>query len=176
VPDNRLYYGDNLGVLRDHIASASVDLIYLDPPFNSKKEYNLLFKEASGRSAGAQVAAFEDTWRWDESAGRAYAEIVERAPANVASLVAAFCDALGHNDLTAYLVMMTVRLVELHRVLKDTGSLYLHCDPGASHYLKIILDSIFGNARFLGEIVWKRTSAHRSAATGASPRHRAVLL
>lgn len=120
----------------------TVDLIYLDPPFNSNRDYNLLCKEQSGEPAQAQIKAFTDTWRWSE---RTYAEFCETCPMpQLVSLVQGFVETLGRNDLTAYLVMMAPRLVELHRVLKPTGSLYLHCDPTASHYLKVMLDVIFG--------------------------------
>ena len=160
-PVNTLYYGDNLEVLRKHIGDETVDLIYLDPPFNSNRDYNLLFKEQSGEPAQAQIKAFTDTWRWSE---RAFVEFCEtsRLP-RLVSLVQGFVETLGRNDLTAYLVMMAPRLVELHRVLKPTGSLYLHCDPTASHYLKVMLDVIFGARNFRNEIVWKRTSAHSGA-------------
>lgn len=160
-PVNTLYYGDNLEVLRKHIGDETVDLIYLDPPFNSNRDYNLLFKEQSGEPAQAQIKAFTDTWRWSE---RAFVEFCEtsRLP-RLVSLVQGFVETLGRNDLTAYLVMMAPRLVELHRVLKPTGSLYLHCDPTASHYLKVMLDVIFGARNFRNEVVWKRTSAHSSA-------------
>ncbi|MCS6951120.1 MAG: site-specific DNA-methyltransferase, partial [bacterium] len=154
-PANTLYYGDNLEVLRKHIGDETVDLIYLDPP------YNLLFKEQSGEPAQAQIKAFTDTWQWSE---RAYIEFCETCPKpRLVSLVQGFVDTLGRNDLTAYLVMMAPRLVELHRVLKPTGSLYLHCDPTASHYLKVMLDVVFGARNFRNEIVWKRTSAHSDA-------------
>ncbi len=160
-PANTLYYGDNLEVLRKHIGDESVDLIYLDPPFNSQRDYNLLFREQSGEPAQAQIKAFTDTWQWSE---RAYVDFCETCtlPALV-ELVQGFVRTLGRNDLTAYLVMMAPRLVELHRVLKPTGSLYLHCDPTASHYLKVMLDVIFGARNFRNEIVWKRTGAHGGA-------------
>ncbi len=150
-----LYYGDNLEVLRKHIGDETVDLIYLDPPFNSNRDY-LLFKEQSGEPAQAQIKAFTDTWRWSE---RAFHEFIEECPRPaLVELLQGFVRTLGRNDLTAYLVMMAPRLVELHRVLKPTGSLYLHCDPTASHYLKVMLDVIFG-AQFKNEIVWERDPA-----------------
>ncbi len=156
-PTNTLYYGDNLEVLRKHLADESIDLIYLDPPFNSNRDYNLLFKEQTGEPAQAQIKAFTDTWQWSE---RAYTEFCETCPMpQLVSLVQGFVNTLGRNDLTAYLVMMAPRLVELHRVLKPTGSLYLHCDPTASHYLKVMLDVIFGARNFKNEIVWKRDPA-----------------
>ncbi len=157
---NVLYYGDNLDILRKHIPDASVDLIYLDPPFNSKKDYNILFKENGGLESEAQIEAFGDSWHWTQSAQDAYQDIVTKAPLKISKLIGALHDSIGQNDVMAYLLMMTIRLVELHRVLKPTGSLYLHCDPTASHYLKIVLDQIFGPVNFRNEIVWKRTSAH----------------
>ena len=158
---NLLYYGDNLDVLRRHVADESVDLVYLDPPFKSNQDYNVLFAEHGTRSA-AQIKAFEDTWRWDEAAAFAYEETVERG-GEVAQAMIAFRTLLGTSDMLAYLSMMAPRLVELHRALKTTGSLYLHCDPAASHYLKLLLDAIFGPLGFRNEIVWKRTTAHSSA-------------
>ena len=156
---NTLYYGDNLPILKKHIPSESVDLVYLDPPFNSNRSYNVLFREESGGEAEAQITAFADTWHWTQDAERLYNEIVT-ASLPVSGLISSLRFAIGTNQMMAYLVMMTARLTELHRVLKPTGSLYLHCDPTASHYLKIVLDSIFGVERFCNEIIWKRTSAH----------------
>ena len=158
--NNTLYYGDNLKVLREHIPSESVDLIYLDPPFNSNRSYNVLFKEESGKSAEAQITAFDDTWHWGSSAEEIYNELVTGENLAVGSMVAALLQFIGRNQMMAYLVMMAARLVELHRVLKPTGSLYLHCDPTASHYLKIILDTVFNGKNFRNEIIWKRTQAH----------------
>jgi len=135
---NALYYGDNLVVLRESIATDSVDLIYLDPPFNSKATYNVLFKGTSGKASDAQIEAFEDTWHWGEQAERAYSEVLESANTKAAELLRAMRSALGENDMMAYLAMMAVRLIELHRVLKPTGAIYLHCDPTASHYLNRI--------------------------------------
>lgn len=157
---NVLYYGDNLEILRKYIPDNSVDLIYLDPPFNSNKDYNILFKENGGIESEAQVHAFTDTWHWTQSAQDAYHEIVTNAPLKISKLIGALHDTIGTNDVMAYLVMMAIRLIELHRVLKPTGSLYLHCDPTMSHYIKIVLDQIFGPTNFKNEIVWKRTSAH----------------
>jgi site-specific DNA-methyltransferase (adenine-specific) len=158
MPENTLYYGDNLEVMRKYLPDASVDLVYLDPPFNSNRDYNLLFREQSGEPAQGQIKAFTDTWQWSERAYDTFCQTCA-VPALV-ELVQGFVRTLGRNDLTAYLVMMAPRLVELHRVLKPTGSLYLHCDPTASHYLKVMLDVIFGARNFRNEIVWKRTSAH----------------
>ena len=141
---NRLYYGDNLEVLRNEIADASVDLIYLDPPFNSNAGYNVLFKSASGAGADASIEAFDDTWTWGDSAKEALMDIARGTNRPLQVMMEAMHSAIGENPLMAYLAMMAVRLVELHRVLKDTGSLYLHCDPTASHYLKLVLDAVFG--------------------------------
>ncbi len=149
---NVLYYGDNLDVLRRHIRAESVDLIYLDPPFNSNANYNILFEEHGEKSA-AQVQAFTDTWTWDTDARADYEEIVE-AGGRVAEAMRAFYTMLGGSDMMAYLARISLRLVELHRVLKPTGSLYLHCDPTASHYLKLLLDAIFGPKNFRNEIIW----------------------
>ena len=161
---NRLYYGDNLDVLRRHVESESVDLVYLDPPFNSNASYNVLFAERDGTQAASQIKAFEDTWRWDESAARAVEEVVERG-GRTAQAMLAFRGLLGENDMMAYLAMMAPRLSELRRVLKPTGSIYLHCDPSASHYLKLLLDSMFGAESFRTEIVWKRTNVHSDSRT-----------
>jgi DNA modification methylase len=159
-----LYYGDNLEVMREHVADESVDLIYLDPPFNSKQDYNVLFSDSPGVKSEAQRQAFTDTWHWDEVAEETYQDLVFSAPIPVAKAVAAMREFVGEkSDVMAYLVMMAVRLQELHRVMKPTGSLYLHCDPTASHYLKVVLDTIFGPTNFRNEIVWKRTSAHNDA-------------
>jgi site-specific DNA-methyltransferase (adenine-specific) len=159
---NTLYYGDNLDILRRYVADESVDLVYLDPPFNSAQNYNVLFAEQDGSRSAAQIQAFEDTWRWDQAAAHAFQELVEGG--GQASLVMqAFRQAIGENDMLAYLAMMAPRLVELRRVLKPTGSLFLHCDQTASHYLKVLLDSVFGPANFRSEIIWKRTTSHNDA-------------
>jgi site-specific DNA-methyltransferase (adenine-specific) len=155
VEKNQLYYGDNLEVLRQHIKDESVDLIYLDPPFNSRQDYNVLFAEKDGTRSSSQIMAFEDTWEWNVDAERAYEEIVEQG-GRVSDAMRAFRTFLGHSDMMAYLAMMAPRLIELHRVLKVTGSIYLHCDPTASHYLKILMDGVFGVQQFRNEIVWKR--------------------
>jgi DNA modification methylase len=166
TPDNYLYYGDNLDVLRHHVKDESVDLVYLDPPFKSNQDYNVLFKEKDGTKAAAQIRAFEDTWRWDEAAARDYRVVVEQG-GKVSQTMQAFRLILGNNDMLAYLTRMAPRLVELHRALKPSGSLYLHCDPVASHYLKILLDAIFGENNFQNEIVWKRQSSHNDAKQGS---------
>jgi DNA modification methylase len=179
----QLYYGDNLQVLREHIADESVDLIYLDPPFNSKRDYNLLFKtpKASKKTASkaaltveepqaeygdAQITAFEDTWQWGQQAENEFREILKCGNTDVAELMQALRAFLKENDMMAYLTMMCNRLLELHRVLKPTGSLYLHCDPTASHYLKIVLDGVFGKENYRTEISWRRQSAHNDAKQG----------
>ena len=154
---NVLYYGDNLEILRKYIPDNSIDLVYLDPPFNSKKDYNILFKENGGVESEAQIKAFTDTWHWTQTAENTYHDIVTNGPLKVGQLIGSLHDAIGQNDVMAYLVMMATRLIELHRVLKPTGSLYLHCDPTASHYLKLVLDQVFGPVNFRNEIVWAYT-------------------
>jgi adenine specific DNA methylase Mod len=147
-----LFYGDNLDVLRLHVADESVDLIYLDPPFNSNATYNVLFRQA-GEQASAQIKAFDDTWHWDHAAAAAFQEVII-AGGSVADALKAFQTFLGPSMMLAYLSMMAPRMRELHRVLKPTGSLYLHCDPTASHYLKMLLDAVFGGENFRNEIIW----------------------
>ncbi len=153
---NNLYFGDNLDILREHVADESVDLIYLDPPFNSNATYNVLFRETSGEDSAAQITAFDDTWHWGLESELAYREVVTGGPSALADLLQAMRSFLGQNDMMAYLTMMAQRMIELHRVLKQTGSIYLHCDPTASHYLKLLLDAVFGNTNFRNEITWKR--------------------
>lgn len=160
---NKLCFGDNLTILREHVQDESVDLVYLDPPFNSNATYNVLFGQHKGDEAGAQITAFEDTWHWGLEAEAAYRELVETAPTKLVELVQALRAFLGQSDMMAYLCMMALRLVELHRVLKPTGSLYLHCDPTASHYLKLLLDALFGPANFRNEILWKRSTPRGNA-------------
>ena len=164
---NVLYYGDNLDIFRHHIPDNSIDLIYLDPPFNSQATYNVLFREESGAVSHAQIEAFEDTWHWGEATAQAYDEVIRGQHQQVARMLGFMVDGLGHNQVTAYLTMMAIRLIELHRVIKSTGSIYLHCDPSASHYLKTLLDSIFDPRNFLNEVIWKRSSAHSDRAQGA---------
>lgn len=166
ITENTLFYGDNLGILREYIRDESVDLIYLDPPFNSNRTYNVLFKQEGGEDSEAQIAAFEDTWHWS-GAAEPYHELVQEGPPHVALMIGALHEFIGENQMMAYLVMMAARLVELHRVLRPTGSLYLHCDPTASHYLKIVLDTVFGPQNFRNEFVWKRTSAHSDTRQGS---------
>jgi len=164
---NVLYYGDNLEILGKYIPDESIDLIYLDPPFGSKRSYNILFRESTGAASEAQIEAFEDTWQWGPTAARAYEEVVTGPHQRVARMLQAMVDGLGHNDVTAYLSMMAVRLVELHRALKRTGSIYLHCDPTAGPYLRVLMDSIFGPKNFVNEIVWKRSFAHSDFRQGS---------
>ena len=167
---NALFYGDNLQVLRDHIPDESVDLVYLDPPFNSNASYNVLFREKSGEESQAQIKAFTDTWEWTVETERTFEQdIIEHSgtPPAVKEMIAAFRQFIGRNAMMAYLVMMTPRLVELRRVLKPTGSLYLHCDPTASHYLKIVLDTVFGVRNFRNEVVWRRYGSHNDVGQGS---------
>jgi len=163
---NTLFYGDNLAILREHVENESVDLVYLDPPFNSNANYNLLFKAPDGHQSQAQIEAFGDTWHWNEPAEQAFDEVMQSGNSDAAEMLRAMRSFLKENDMMAYLAMMAVRLLELHRVLKPTGSLYLHCDPTASHYLKILLDAVFGPKQFRTEISWKRQSAHNDAKQG----------
>ena len=165
ITENTLFYGDNLPVLRQYVPDESVDLVYLDPPFNSNRSYNVLFKQEGGAESEAQIAAFEDTWHWNEATQATFHDLMSSAPAHVAAMIDALRGFIGHNQMMAYLVMMAARLVELHRVLKPTGSLYLHCDPTASHYLKIVLDAIFGIRNYRNEIVWQRTNVHSDSKT-----------
>jgi DNA modification methylase len=181
-PNNMLYFGDNLRWLRDPRAfpDGSIDLIYLDPPFNSNQVYNVVFSEKNGSASAAQVKAFADTWRWDDSAARTFQEVMEAAAKNPdyagAALTLQVLDRLlGKGDLLAYLTMMTPRLVEMRRVLKPTGSIYLHCDPTASHYLKILLDSTFGLKNFRSEVVWRRKTAHNKLTRQYGPIHDTIL-
>jgi site-specific DNA-methyltransferase (adenine-specific) len=160
---NQLYYGDNLRVLRESIATGSVDLTYLDPPFNSKRDYNLLFKSPKGHQSEAQITAFKDSWHWGQQAENEFHELLHQPNTAVAEMMRALRSFLGENDMMAYLTMMANRLLELHRVLKPTGSLYLHCDPTASHYLKIVLDGVFGKLHFKSELIWKRYGAHSNS-------------
>jgi site-specific DNA-methyltransferase (adenine-specific) len=162
---NKLYFGDNLDVLRERIADDSVDLIYLDPPFNSSATYNVLFEEKTGERSAAQITAFEDSWHWGREAEHDYHEMVAKAPKQLADLLQAFRQFLGTNDMMAYLTMMAPRLLELHRVLRPTGSIYLHCDPTASHYLKLLLDAVFGGQHFLNEIIWCYDTGGRPTST-----------
>jgi DNA modification methylase len=171
---NQLYYGDNLDILRRYVADESVDLVYLDPPFNSQQDYNVLFQERNGARAASQIKAFEDTWQWDIESERAYQEMAEGGPTRVAQAMVAFRNMLGENDMLAYLAMMAPRLVELRRVLKPTGSIYLHCDPTASAHLRLLMDAVFGAEHLANEIIWKRTFAH-GGAKRFGPVHDTIL-
>jgi len=164
-PMNTLYYGDNLEILRRYGKDETVDLVYLDPPFKSNQDYNVLFAEQNGTRSAAQIMAFEDTWRWDQGAARAYQDVVE-AGGKVAQVMIAFRTFLGESDMMAYLAMMAPRLMELRRLMRPTASIYLHCDPTASHYLKMLMDAVFGPANFKSEIIWKRSSAHSDTKQG----------
>lgn len=167
ITTSTLFYGDNLPILRECIPDESIDLVYLDPPFNLDRDYDALFEDESGRHGEARIEAFEDAWHWSEAAERTYEELVTEAPAGVSGAMGGLRRLVGTNQVMAYLVMMGARLVELHRVLKPTGSLYLHCHPTVSHYLKIVLDAVFGPRNFRNEIVWKR---ERSGTKGAAVR------
>jgi DNA modification methylase len=171
---NKLFYGDNLTVLRGTMDDESVDLVYLDPPFNSQANYNVLFRSTAGEKSRAQIEAFEDTWHWGDEAELAFDGVMTSGNSDAAEMLRAMRAFLKENDMMAYLAMMAVRLLELHRVLRQTGSLYLHCDPTASHYLKILLDGIFGKENFKNEIIWKRTSAH-SSTKGYGAVHDVIL-
>lgn len=171
---NKLFYGDNLPVLREHIASSSVDLVYLDPPFNSNRSYSVIFGNQVTDDANAQIQAFDDTWHWTNETERLYRDILTWTNESVSDAMEAFRKLLGESDAMAYLVMMAPRLYELHRVLKPTGTLYLHCDPTMSHYLKVLLDAIFQAKNFRNEIIWKRTSAHNRASR-FGPVHDVIL-
>jgi DNA modification methylase len=164
--ENLLYYGDNLRVLQERVTSESIDLIYLDPPFNSNQDYNVLFREYDGARAAAQIKAFTDTWEWNEEAAVAYALLVETGPTRLAQILCSFHGFLGHSNMMAYLAMMAPRLLELHRVLKRTGSIYLHCDPTAVHYLKLLMDAVFGPNHYRNQITWKRSHAHSDTKQG----------
>ncbi|NCS07885.1 MAG: site-specific DNA-methyltransferase [Microcystis aeruginosa G13-07] len=170
---NKLYYGDNLEVLRKYIKDESIDLCYIDPPFNSKRNYNQIYLNL-GKEDQAQAQAFVDTWTWDNHANEALEEIQSNYQGKFTSqtidLIDGLTKVLGKGSLLAYLVSMTLRIVEIHRVLKSTGSFYLHCDPTASHYLKIVLDTIFCSqgGDYIAEITWERTSAHSDSKTFAN--------
>jgi site-specific DNA-methyltransferase (adenine-specific) len=170
---NMLYYGNNLEILRDKIDDESVDLIYLDPPFNSDQVYNIFFKERNGAESQSQSSVFNDTWKWGEEAEEAYEETVTSG-GKISDLMVAFRSFLHEDNLMAYLSMMAPRLIELHRVLKPTGSIFLHCDPTASHYLKLLLDSVFSPENFKNEIIWRRTGNNKSEKR-FGPLHQTIL-
>ncbi len=180
VPEwkNQLYFGDNLEVLRTCVPDESVDLVYLDPPFNSRATYSVLVSDPSGKAPSAQMVAFQDTWHWSRETEGVYHETVEHGPQRLSHLLRALRHLLGRNDMMAYLVMMAPRLVELRRVMKPTASLYLHCDTKASHYLKLVLDTLFGPSMFRNEIVWVRDPAGKGAKRVSRqwPRNFDVLL
>jgi len=159
---NRLYFGDNLDIMREHLKDNSVDLIYLDPPFNSKRAYNVYMVSPKGEQSDAQITAFDDTWHWGEQAEEEYMALLRQPNTNVSEMIISMRRFLKESDMMAYLVMMASRLLEMHRVLKDTGSIYLHCDPTASHYLKIVMDTIFGAENFRNEISWLRSGRRSS--------------
>jgi site-specific DNA-methyltransferase (adenine-specific) len=175
--ENTLYYGDNVDILSSpkYIPDESVDLIYLDPPFNSARDYNVLFRDESGRDSDAQIVAFKDTWHWSPAAEETFVTLVTDATPELSATMTALMRIVGRSQMMAYLVMMAARLRQLYRVLKPTGSLYLHCDPTASHYLKIVLDSLFGATNFKNEIIWKRTSAKGLAFTRLASNHDVIL-
>src|SRR5579871_3763095 len=155
---NVLFCGDNLDVLRKEIGAESVDLIYLDPPFNSNASYSAIFDRLAAGEPASRIEAFHDAWRWDAQAHDAFDQAVRSSSAGAAAMLRAMRSMLQDNDMMAYLAMMAMRLMEMHRVLKPTGTLYLHCDPTASHYLKILLDAVFGTASYRNEIIWKRSN------------------
>ena len=175
TPANKLYFGDNLNILRENVADESVDLIYLDPPFNSNATYNVLFRERSGEDSAAQITAFEDTWRWSIQSEYAFQDVVKDGPEKLSDLLQSMRGFLGQNDMMAYLTMMAQRMGELYRVLKPTGSIYLHCDSTASHYLKLMMDAVFDQRNFRNEIIWRRTTSH-SDAKGLGRVHDTILL
>jgi DNA modification methylase len=158
-----LFFGDNLHILREHIPAESVDLIYLDPPFNSKRDYNVYLATPKGHQSDAQIMAFEDTWHWGDQAEQEYSDLLRQTNTDISDLLSSLRRFLRESDMMAYLVMMSTRLLEMHKVLKPTGSLYLHCDPTASHYLKIVLDGVFRPENYKSEIIWKRSHSHNSA-------------
>lgn len=172
--NNTLYFGDNLPIIRKYIKDETIDLIYLDPPFNSKANYNVIFKTKNKEDSPSQIQAFEDTWKWNSTTEFELHQLFGSEP-KLAELMKGLELIIGKNDLLAYLVMMAIRLRELHRVLKDTGSLYLHCDPTASHYLKLILDSLFGMQNFRNEIIWERSHSRSSISKNFRKAHDIIL-
>lgn len=173
---NRLFFGDNLEVLDEHVADESVDLVYLDPPFNSNRNYSVIFgRHRAVDEAAAQIQAFEDTWRWTPRTEMLHGELSQTAPRRVADTLAGFYTLLDESEALAYLVNMTPRLLQLHRVLKPTGSLYLHCDPTMSHYLKVLLDAIFDPRNFRNEIIWNRTASKGLQSTRLARNHDVLL-
>jgi len=179
-PKNQLFYGDNLEVLRRHIKDESVDLCYIDPPFNSKRNYNQIYNNI-GKEDQAQAQAFIDTWTWDDIANQGLAEIQENYLGHFTSqsidLISGLAKVLGKGSLLAYLVSMTLRIAEIYRVLKPSGSFYFHCDPTASHYLKIITDTIFcaQSGDYINEIIWKRSYGHGDSKKSLGRSHDVVF-
>ena len=173
-----LFFGDNLAVMREQIPDQSIDLIYLDPPFNSNADYNVLFEDEAGRAAPSQILAYEDTWHWGHESERALADLLGDASPCVGAglLLESLVRALGTNQMTAYLAMMAIRLCEMKRVLKETGSIYLHCDPTASHYLKIMMDAVFGAKQYRNEIIWHYRASALTSAKNVYPRKHDTLL
>jgi DNA modification methylase len=168
---NQLFYGDNLDISRRYIKDESVDLVYLDPPFKSNQDYNVLFQEKNGSQAASQIKAFGDTWTWSQEDEGVFAQLIT-AGGRVADVMQAFRAFLGPCDMLAYLVMMAPRLQETRRVMKPSGSIYLHCDPTASHYLKLLMDAVFGPENFRSEIIWKRSYAHSDTKQGLAKHGR----
>jgi len=171
---NKLYFGDNLDVLREYIPDESVDLVYLDPPFNSQVQYNVLFRTPDAQRASAQAGAFKDTWVWGNEAEISYAEMM-RVGGPAARVLDALRSAFGETDMLAYLAMMAIRLHALHRKLRPSGSLYLHCDPVAAHYLKIMLDGLFRGDRCRAEIIWKRSTSHGNVSRNYGALHDCIF-
>ncbi len=172
---NTLYFGDNLDILRRYVKDETIDLVYLDPPFKSSRDYNVLFQERTGTGSAAQIKAFEDTWQWDESAAAAYHEVTERGQGRVPDVMRAFKVFLRESDMMAYLSMMAPRLTDLRRVLREHGSIYLHCDPAASHYLKVLMDAVFGPTNFRNEIIWRRSNPHGNVSKAYGSIHDVIL-
>ena len=175
IARNTLFYGDNLNILRDYISDESIDLIYLDPPFNSNRTYNVLFKDESGFDSQAQITAFDDAWHWGEQAEETYYHLVNNSSPEIATMIGALRQFIGTNQMMAYLVMMSIRLIELHRILKPTGSIYLHCDPTTSHYLKIILDTILSPNNFINEVIWRRQNSKSLAFNRYASNHDVIF-
>ena len=172
---NRLYFGDNLDILRQRVADESVDLVYLDPPFNSNVNYNAFFREQSGEHSAARITAFEDTWHWGLESESAYREVITDGPQKLGDLLQSMRAFIGQSDMMAYLAMMAPRIAELHRALKPTGSIYLHCDPTASHYLKLLMDAVFGNGNFVNEISWQRSQTRSTIRRRYRRAHDVIL-
>ncbi|GAO38596.1 hypothetical protein SCH01S_16_01150 [Sphingomonas changbaiensis NBRC 104936] len=173
---NRLYFGDNIDVLRKHVADRSIDLIYLDPPFNSQVTYNLLYRTPLQDGPSGQLRAFKDTWSWEEDAASLALDAVRERDVSLFRVLVALQASLGESDLMAYLVMMSIRLLELRRVLKEDGTIVLHCDPTASHYLKVILDGIFDGRCFKNEIVWLRNLGRSHSKRRLPSNHDTLLM